>query len=62
LAIANGFPQPMQAPRHDIVHQVVTLRHRVENIRNALRLLAFGDFLKTEMGRASIVHRSNSKK
>ncbi len=44
------LPQPVQAERHQVVHQVVALRHPVENFLDALRLFLFRHALETEMG------------
>ena len=57
------LPDPMQASRHQIVHQVVFGGHRVENAANALRLVAPGDFFETEVGGFAVVfdgHATNS--
>ena len=39
----------MQAERHEIVHQVVTLGHLVEHLADALRLCLFGDLAESEI-------------
>ena len=45
-----GLPGAMQAQRHQVVHQVVARRNRVEHAPYALRLLRFVDRFKSEMG------------
>ena len=44
------LPQPVQPGRHQIVHQVVALRHGMKHFRDLFRFLRFLDGLETEMG------------
>ena len=49
-----GLPGAMQAHRHQVVHQVVARRDRVEHAAHAARLLALVDRLEAEVGLAHV--------
>ena len=45
----EALPQPVQARRHEIVHQVVLAGDRVEHVAHALRLVFDRDLLEAEI-------------
>ncbi|MCY1433430.1 hypothetical protein D9M71_494580 [compost metagenome] len=47
----EALPQAMDAAGHQVVHQVVLGRNRVEHLGNLVGLLALRDLLVTEVGR-----------
>jgi len=54
LRVGHGdgvvFPGPVQARRHQVVHDVVARRHRVEHAAHVRGLVALIDGLEAEMG------------
>src|SRR3546814_13742887 len=50
----EAFPDPMHAHRHQVVHQVVLVRHRREHAGNAATLVAGRNLLIAEMRGISV--------
>ena len=44
------LPQPVQAARHEVVHQVVLARHGIEHATHATRFVLPVDLFKAEIG------------
>src|SRR3569832_133815 len=54
----KALPNAMQARRHQVVHQVVALRHAVKDVIDQRLLVAQGDVPEAEMrGLVRLVHR-----
>jgi hypothetical protein len=54
-----GLPQPMQAHRHEVVHDVISGGHGVEHPAHMPGFLAFVDRLETEMRRTHGMNASD---
>jgi hypothetical protein len=46
----EGFPQPVQPQRHQVVHQVVAWRYQVEHPPHPRALVVLGNALVAEVG------------
>jgi hypothetical protein len=55
----EAFPQAVNAERHDVVHQVVFLRHRSENLSDTTLFFGSRDLFVAEVCRAVLLHDSN---